>query len=67
MLAPPIPRTGSMIAFPIAIATIRGYMGSGNQSEVLAGIMISIFPLLVFFLLAQRWIVQGAAITGLKG
>ena len=42
-------------------------MGSGNQSEVLAGIMISIFPLLVTFLLAQRWIVQGAAITGMKG
>jgi ABC-type glycerol-3-phosphate transport system permease component len=42
-------------------------MGSGNQSEVLAGIMISILPILVIFLLAQRWIVQGAAITGMKG
>lgn len=60
-------RDWDKFTFPIAIATIRGYMGSGNQSEVLAGIMISIFPLLVFFLLAQRWIVQGAAITGLKG
>ena len=60
-------RDWDKFTFPIAIATIRGYMGSGNQSEVLAGIMISIFPLLVFFLFAQRWIVQGAAITGLKG
>ncbi len=60
-------RDWDKFTFPIAIATIRGYMGSGNQSEVLAGIMISIFPILVFFLLAQRWIVQGAAITGLKG
>lgn len=60
-------RDWDKFTFPIAIATIRGYMGSGNQSEVLAGIMISIFPLLVFFLLAQRWIVQGAAITGMKG
>lgn len=53
--------------FPIAIATLQGYMGTGNQSEVLAGIMISIFPILVIFLIAQRWIVQGAAITGMKG
>ena len=29
--------------------------------------MISIFPILAFFLLAQRWIVQGAALTGIKG
>ena len=60
-------RSWENYTFPIAIATLRGYMGSGNQSEVLAGIMISIFPILVVFLLAQRWIVQGAAITGMKG
>lgn len=60
-------RDWDKFTFPIAIATIRGYMGSGNQSEVLAGIMISIFPILAFFLLAQRWIVQGAALTGIKG
>ena len=60
-------RDWDLYTFPIAIATLRGYMGSGNQSEVLAGIMISIFPILVFFLFAQRWIVQGASITGMKG
>ncbi len=60
-------RSWENYTFPIAIATLRGYMGSGNQSEVLAGIMISIFPILVVFLVAQRWIVQGAAITGMKG
>ena len=53
--------------FPIAIATLQGYMGTGNQSQVLAGIMISIFPILVIFLIGQRWIVQGAAITGMNG
>ena len=60
-------RDWDLYTFPIAIATLRGYMGTGNQSEVLAGIMISVFPILVFFLFAQRWIVQGAAITGMKG
>ncbi len=60
-------RSWENYTFPIAIATLRGYMGSGNQSEVLAGIMISIFPILIVFLVAQRWIVQGAAITGMKG
>ena len=60
-------RSWERYTFPIAIATLQGYMGSGNQSEVLAGIMISIFPILLMFLLGQRWIVKGTAITGLKG
>lgn len=60
-------RSWENYTFPIAIATLQGYMGSGNQSEVLAGIMVSIFPILIIFLVGQRYIVQGAAITGLKG
>lgn len=60
-------RSWDLYTFPIAIATLRGYMGTGNQSEVLAGIMISLTPILILFLIGQRWIVQGAAITGIKG
>jgi multiple sugar transport system permease protein len=60
-------RSWDQYTFPIAIATLRGYMGTGNQSEILAGIMISLAPILLLFLVGQRWIVQGAAITGLKG
>ena len=42
-------------------------MGMGNRAHVLAGIMISIFPVLLFFLFAQRFVIQGIAMTGLKG
>ena len=60
-------RSWDKYTFPIAIVTLQGYMGSGNRAHVLAGIMISIFPILIVFLLAQRWIIQGTAVTGLKG
>ena len=60
-------RTWEKYTFPIAIVTLRGHMGTGNRAHVLAGIMISILPILVVFLLAQRWIIKGTAITGLKG
>ncbi len=53
--------------FPIAIVQLAGYMGMGNRAEVLAGIMISIFPVLLFFLVAQRFVIRGIALTGLKG
>ena len=60
-------RTWEKYTFPIAIVTLKGHMGTGNLSHVLAGIMISVLPILIVFLLAQRWIIQGTAITGLKG
>jgi len=60
-------RSWEKYTFPLAIVNLQGYMGTGNRSQVLAGIMISIFPVLLFFLLAQRWVIQGIAVTGLKG
>jgi multiple sugar transport system permease protein len=60
-------RSWDKYTFPIAIVNLQGYMGMGNRAHVLAGIMISIFPILVVFLVAQRWIIKGTAVTGLKG
>ena len=60
-------RTNTQFTFPLAIVVLQGYMGTGNRSQVLAGIMISVAPVLLFFLLAQRFIIQGIAVTGLKG
>ena len=60
-------RSWEKYTFPIAIVTLQGYMGQGNRAHVLAAIMISIFPVLVFFLVAQRYVIQGIAVTGLGG
>ncbi len=60
-------RDWDKFTFPIAIIQLQGYMGMGNRAHVLAGIMISIFPVLLFFLFAQRFVIQGIAMTGLKG
>jgi multiple sugar transport system permease protein len=60
-------RTNDKFTFPLAIVVLQGYMGSGNRAHVLAGIMISVAPVLLFFLLAQRFIIQGFTVSGLKG
>jgi multiple sugar transport system permease protein len=60
-------RTWDNYTFPMAIVTLNGYMGTGNRAHVLAGVMISIFPVLLFFLFAQRFVIRGIAVTGLKG
>ena len=60
-------RSWENYTFPIAIVMLNAYMGTGNRAHVLAGVMISIFPVLIFFLLAQRFVIRGIAMTGLKG
>lgn len=60
-------RSWDNYTFPIAIVNLQGYMGTGNRAHVLAAVMISIFPTLLFFLLAQRFVIRGIALTGLKG
>jgi multiple sugar transport system permease protein len=60
-------RSWDNFTFPIAIVNLQGYMGTGNRAHVLAGIMISILPSLIVFLFAQRFIIRGIALTGLKG
>lgn len=60
-------RTWDNYTFPIAIVMLNDYMGTGNRAHVLAGVMISMFPVLLFFLLAQRFVIRGIAVTGLKG
>jgi multiple sugar transport system permease protein len=60
-------RSWDNYTFPIAIVMLNDYMGTGNRAHVLAGVMISIFPVLLFFLLAQRFVIRGIAVTGLKG
>jgi len=51
---------------PLALTTLAGYMGSGSQAEILAAVMLSILPVLLAFLFAQRFVLRGIALTGIK-
>jgi len=55
------------MTLPQGIALLRGYMSSGNPSVVMAAVALSILPILIIFIVAQRWIVEAMARSGLKG
>jgi multiple sugar transport system permease protein len=59
--------TWEKMTLPLGITALRGYMASGNASIVMAAVAIAILPVLVIFLLAQRWFITGVTRTGLKG
>ena len=56
------------MVLPVGIMSIREPVGNSSAtSEVIAAVAISILPLLVVFIIAQRWIVDSFVRAGVKG
>ena len=54
------------MTLPIAMDVLRGYMGSGNLALVMAAMSMSVAPVILLFLMAQRMVIEGIALTGIK-
>jgi ABC-type glycerol-3-phosphate transport system permease component len=51
----------------LVLAQLNNGFGADYTAHTMAGAVLSILPLLIAFLLAQRYFVQGITLTGLKG
>jgi multiple sugar transport system permease protein len=54
------------MTLPIGLKMLWGYMGQGNISEILAGIVVSLLMPVILYLFGQRYLIEGIALTGLK-
>jgi multiple sugar transport system permease protein len=54
------------MTLPVGLDVLRGYLDSGNLSIVMAAMAMAIAPVVLVFLLAQRYIVEGMTMTGIK-
>jgi len=52
---------------PLGLVALRGFMGTGNIAIVAAGIMMATVPVVVVLMTMQRYLIEGIAMTGLKG
>jgi multiple sugar transport system permease protein len=52
---------------PLGVVTLFGYLGTGSVSVVLAGVVLSLVPVLVIYVVGQRYLIEGIALGGLKG
>ena len=52
---------------PLGIVTLRGPLDTGELSVVLAGVAMSLVPMIVLVVFAQRYLVEGIVLTGTKG
>ena len=61
-------RDRDFMTLPLALSTLQGlYPGQTEWNLVMAGTVISVAPMIVVFLLAQRWVIEGVTTSGLKG
>ena len=57
-----------LMTLPLALATLQGiYPGQTQWNLIMAGTVITVAPMVLIFLLAQRWVVEGVASSGIKG
>ncbi len=55
------------LTLPVGLAYLSGQYGGTSQAVILAGVCLAVLPVLVVFLIGQRYIVEGITLTGLKG
>ena len=55
-----------MMTLPIGLRLLNGYMGTGNISEILAGVSLSLIPPILLFVIGKRYLIEGIALTGVK-
>ncbi len=56
-----------MFPLPVALAFLRGAYANESYGPIMAGAVLSAVPLLIVFLFANRRIVEGVQLSGLKG
>lgn len=54
------------MTLPLGLVYLKGYMGSGNLSVVMAAVALAIVPVILIFFLCQKYIVEGLTAGGVK-
>jgi ABC-type glycerol-3-phosphate transport system permease component len=59
--------TPELQTLPVGLILLRGRYSAGALGAVAAGITLAVLPVLIVFLLLQRYIIKSIVTTGLKG
>jgi multiple sugar transport system permease protein len=59
--------TDTNFTIPLGLNDLKGYMMTGSISVVLAGVTLSLLPVVIVYLFGQRYLIEGIMVGGLKG
>ena len=54
------------MTLPLAMDILRGYLGQGNLAVVMAALSMSVLPVLLLFLIAQKFVIEGVTMSGIR-
>jgi multiple sugar transport system permease protein len=54
------------MTLPIAMDLLRGYLQSGNLAMVMAAMSMAVLPVILLFLIAQKLVIEGVTMSGIK-
>jgi multiple sugar transport system permease protein len=60
-------RTRELRPVPLGLAALQQEQGYTDFPQLMAGSVMAILPIMIVFILLQRYYVSGIALTGLKG
>jgi multiple sugar transport system permease protein len=55
----------SSLTLPVAMDLLRGYLARGNLSVVMAAMSMSVLPVVLLFLIAQKFVIEGITMSGI--
>jgi multiple sugar transport system permease protein len=62
-----VARKAAVMTLPVALAFLQGDLrGVTEWNIVMAGSVVAVLPILITYILAQRWFVRGVVISGIK-
>ncbi len=57
-----------LMTLPVALSALQGiYPGQNQWNLIMAGAVVAVVPIVIVFLFAQRWFIEGVASSGVKG
>jgi multiple sugar transport system permease protein len=60
-------RSRDLRTIPIGLAALKSEMFMTDYPQIMAGATVAVIPIIILFLFLQRYIVEGIALSGLKG
>jgi multiple sugar transport system permease protein len=54
------------MTLPLAMDVLRGYLQSGNLSVVMAAMSMAVLPVILLFLFAQKFVIEGVTMSGIR-
>ncbi len=56
-----------LFTIPLGLNDLKGYMATGSISVVLAGVTMSLIPVVIVYIFGQRYLIEGIMMGGVKG